>query len=151
MVMGSSMTNPGECKLILVTGDRNYKKWQTIQNCLLDLLGELGPIEVVHGDCPSGADAITERICNELNIRTYRYPARWNENGYYRPQAGPERNQEMLDSHDIHRVVVFHDSLKTSRGTIDTIDKALIKGVPVWIYENNKCRKLDQLAFRFGV
>ena len=59
-----------------------------------------------------------------------RFPAKWRENGVYNPLAGFERNSEMIaETPDL--VIAFQKN--HSRGTQDTIDKALALGIPVEI------------------
>lgn len=86
---------------------------------------------LVHGACPTGADALAEdwywhKIDDGVQgLYIERHPADWKTYGSY---AGPKRNQEMVDS-GIDIVLAF--PLGESKGTRGTMRKALEAGIPV--------------------
>lgn len=86
---------------------------------------------IVHGGC-HGADEMAEQIAKEMGDEGQVYPADWSRG----PQAGPERNQRMLDAEKPSRVIAFAcvDARgELSRGTADMVRRALLAGVAVTI------------------
>lgn len=100
---------------LLVTGSRGWKHNGIIHR----LLTQLKPDSVVHGDCPTGADARADTICRRLRIPVTRYPADWKNLGI---SAGFRRNTEMLEKETPDVVLAFWDG--QSRGTEHTINEA---------------------------
>jgi hypothetical protein len=61
---------------ILVTGSRDWDDEAPVRAALTDLVaGQTGPHVVVHGACPTGGDAIADRIAAELGLTVERHPA----------------------------------------------------------------------------
>lgn len=61
----------------------------------LDVYREIGDeMVVVHGHCPTGADAIADVWCLRKDVRLERHPADWKRWG---KAAGPKRNEEMVE------------------------------------------------------
>lgn len=89
-------------------------------------------LTVVHGGCPTGADALAAHwATGHDNVRTEVFPADWDT---YGRRAGPIRNQAMIDSLDPdrlnqHLVVAAWDG--KSRGTLSTIRFARKANIPV--------------------
>jgi hypothetical protein len=96
-------------KRILVTGSRDWENRNVILLALGEALGELSTRErdegnpdwrapenylLIHGDCPTGADAIADRIWRELGLPVLARPALWKVWG---KKAGPLRNKHMVD------------------------------------------------------
>jgi hypothetical protein len=82
---------------------------------------------VMHGN--SGRADIWADAWAQLGLHDYkRFPAKWRVNGVYNPQAGFERNIEMLDQNP-DLVIAFQKN--GSRGTQHTIDEARKRGIPV--------------------
>lgn len=83
---------------ILITGSRDWDNPDAIEDAILDL-NNWNPIDwdevvIVHGDCPTGADAMAQKFAEETGIATERHPADWNKHGR---AAGPIRNKQMVD------------------------------------------------------
>ena len=114
---------------ILVTGSRDWVDPSVIARSLASLALEAAYLDkepvVVHGDCPTGADAMAQAICEAVGIRTERHPADWNKHG---KAAGPIRNQEMVDS-GVDICYAFSNG--GSRGTKDCKARASAAGVEV--------------------
>jgi hypothetical protein len=53
---------------------------------------------VLHGGCPTGADAIADRLCKKWQITHMVYPADWKKHG---KAAGPIRNRQMAAECDM--------------------------------------------------
>lgn len=88
---------------ILVTGSRDWPYPNIVENELISAVneaqknGRVGLAEdviVVHGDCPTGADAQADAIAIRYGFTLDRHPANW---GLLGKAAGPTRNKEMVD------------------------------------------------------
>jgi hypothetical protein len=78
---------------ILLTGSRDWDDEVPIRAALTDLVaGRPGPHVVVHGACPTGGDAIADRVAAELGLTVERHPADW---ARYGKSAGYRRNAAM--------------------------------------------------------
>lgn len=63
---------------VLTTGSRTWTHAATIHTVLTELHTEHGErLTVVHGACPTGADAITNAWCRRHRVRVQQYPANW--------------------------------------------------------------------------
>lgn len=136
---------------VLVTGSRTWDDRQAVDDALLDAWHDAGQtvspevhFTVVHGDCPTGADAIAKQWAIDNRVFHHAVPANWsgpctpacpdtphrktNRHGEYCPLAGHYRNQLMVDM-GIDLVLAFHRN--NSRGTADCIRRAMSAGIPV--------------------
>ncbi|WP_218109079.1 DciA family protein [Streptomyces sp. LUP47B] len=141
---------------VLVTGSRTWDDHQAVANALLDAWHDavqtVSPevhFTVVHGDCPSGADAIAKQWAIDNRVFHHAVPADWagpctpdcpptphrktSRRGEYCPLAGHHRNQLMVDM-GIDLVLAFRRN--NSRGTTDCINRAKSAGIPVRILED---------------
>jgi len=116
---------------ILICGGRDYDDVQTLFG-QMDAFVEYEPdetgclsarwyrnlkrIRIIHGDA-RGADTIAHVWAKYRGLEVQPYPARWKE---YGKEAGPLRNQEMLDSEDVDVVVAFPGGT----GTADMVRRA---------------------------
>lgn len=118
---------------VLITGSRTWTDEETINNALRAVWEEQGrPADMVllSGNCPTGADAICERIWEKNGLTVERYPADWETHG---KAAGFIRNKIMVDSNpDI--CLAFRKN--KSKGTTHTIDLALKAGILVRVWEH---------------
>lgn len=95
----------------------------------------------VSGGCKVGVDAWVKELCRRELYAYEEIPADWDKHG---KKAGFLRNTELVD--DINRLVAFWDG--KSRGTRDTIIKALERGLPVEIhYPNGVVDHASMLTF----
>ena len=83
---------------ILVTGSRDWNQPDVIARALLDTWLEndrpnLKDMILVHGECPTGADAMAKVVAFRQKMTIEPHPADWNK---YGRRAGPARNQEMV-------------------------------------------------------
>lgn len=78
---------------ILVTGSRDWTDEQKIRDYLHLYSGGKGTV-LIHGACPTGADAIADKIASEWPWEIRRYPADWNK---YGKRAGFIRNSVMVN------------------------------------------------------
>jgi hypothetical protein len=109
---------------ILITGSRDWANWNLLNNTLNEYANE-HDIVIVHGDCPTGADAMAQRWASNQKVQVERYPANWKR---YGRSAGPIRNQEMVD---LGADICIAFPLPQSRGTIHCMNAARKAGIPV--------------------
>lgn len=117
---------------VLVTGGRSWKDEKIVEAALLVAYQDLGPFVLVHGDCPTGADAIADFIAHQRGWEVERHPADWKSFGR---AAGPKRNREMARS-GIDRVLAF--LMPNSKGTANCLDECVkAKIVDIRTFEFN--------------
>jgi len=104
--------------IILVTGSRDWTDKNIIEKTLKELIipPQCLPV-LVHGACPSGADAIAHTVAENLKWTVRKYPADWQK---FKKQAGPIRNKLMIDTEQPHVILAFRKN--KSPGTTGTID-----------------------------
>jgi hypothetical protein len=79
---------------VLVTGSRGWHDETAVHHALQTLRGKHGPLTIVHGACPSGADYMAQTFAvGKPDVTVERHPADWKRRG---PKAGPERNAHMV-------------------------------------------------------
>lgn len=115
---------------VLVTGSRDYKNEKAIEREFRKL--PQGTV-IVHGACPTGADAIAEKLAKKFGFPIRRYPADWEAEG---KSAGPKRNSKMIrEEHKggdpISLGLAFTLDLSRSRGTKDCVERARKAGIKV--------------------
>lgn len=110
--------------LILVTGGREYTDHDAVFRALDSLHAKHENITVIHGACPTGADAFAHQwaITNERPVIAV--PAMWASEG---AAAGPKRNGRML-CYLPNGVAAFPGGI----GTADMCRQAEAAGVKVW-------------------
>lgn len=133
---------------ILVTGSRDWADWERVSFELGRAIGEsgrpIGEVVIVHGGCPTGADAIAGRIARDYRYRTELHPGGWAapcrpacQPGHRRqqddgrttcPAAGPYRNAEMVN---LGANVCLAFIRNGSRGASGTAYLAEEAGIPV--------------------
>lgn len=142
---------------VLITGSRVWSDHEAVDRAIRDALPEAAlEVVVVHGACPTGADAIASRWCADnawwlehggVTLIEEPHPANWDtpcrptcRHGYktrtdrtpYCPGVGPYRNQDMVDlGADVCLAFLVGDS----RGTTDCIRRAAKAGIPVRRFE----------------
>ena len=81
---------------ILVTGSRDWSDAERVFDALAEVID--GPDwTIVHGDCPTGADALADFWGRMTGYPLERHPAEWNRpDGSFDPAAGPRRNAKMV-------------------------------------------------------
>lgn len=126
---------------VVVTGSRSWDGAAAVRVALAEqhLIASALDLRlvVVHGACPTGADAIAdtwarrmEGIRGHVDTTVEPWPADWDRHG--RP-AGPTRNRAMLDAGtDI--VLAFRAPGRLSRGTDDCVRAAVTRRIPVLIH-----------------
>lgn len=111
---------------ILICGSRNWCD----RDKILERFRTISPDSIIiHGGC-SGVDSISGEIASLLGMNVICYPANWKEFGR---SAGPRRNQQMLEESKPDLVIVFHEDLQNSKGTLDMVKRAKKCGVTIEI------------------
>ena len=114
---------------------------------------------VVEGEC-EGADLLARAVCEEEGILFEPHPADWTvypttplwkvrfraDGTPYNMLAGPERNQEMLDS-GVDRTGAFHADIRKSSGTIDMVKRCEKAGVTVDVLPFDTRKMQTELKF----
>jgi O-acetyl-ADP-ribose deacetylase (regulator of RNase III) len=124
---------------ILVTGDRRWTHPDRLAQVLDQTAAKAGgPVRLLVGDCPTGADRHALRWARHRGVAFEVFPARWQQmaaEGKPRRAAGPLRNLAMLDALDQtagqRLMIAFHDDLARSRGTRQLVWAARGRGYPV--------------------
>lgn len=113
---------------VLVTGSRDWDDREAIRDEVERIWREHGPFTLVHGDCPTGADAIADDLFTRHHIdqrSIERFPADWAAHG---KRAGYLRNKAMIDSRpDLVLAFIRNES----RGASMTVKLAEAAGIPV--------------------
>jgi len=116
---------------ILVTGSRDWNDGNVVSEAMLRATDHLGAnrggpvIIVVHGACPTGADAIADRYASMWGWRAESHPANWDDLGR---SAGPLRNRHMVE---LGADVCLAFIKNASRGATHCARLAEKAGIPV--------------------
>lgn len=115
---------------ILVTGSRNWTNADAVDATLSGFTADVPPdehITIVHGACPTGADAIAGKWARDAdNTSEERHPANWNLHG---KAAGPIRNKEMVN---LGADICIGFPTPESRGTVHCMRAAEEADMPVY-------------------
>ncbi|MGW6535198.1 DUF2493 domain-containing protein [Streptomyces sp. NPDC055051] len=83
--------------LILVTGSRDWPDARTVEQEIFRALYEAKTPHrealLIHGACPTGADAHADRYATSTGMNVRRFPADWERHG---KRAGYLRNADMV-------------------------------------------------------
>lgn len=115
---------------ILVTGSRDWEDGEQIALSLGYAVGEalsrgvpFSDVVIVHGHCPTGADATVDRLASDYGHRVERHPAEWDRLG---KSAGFQRNAVMVAAGaDVCLAFIRNGS----RGATHTADLARKAGI----------------------
>lgn len=113
---------------VIICGSRYWTDDKRVKTEICALVSFLGDVTIVHGDCPTGADAAARRWAVDRGAVEERHPADWKRHG---KAAGPIRNQEMADA-GAEKCLAFWDG--QSRGTKDMMDRARKAGIATSYY-----------------
>jgi hypothetical protein len=118
---------------VLICGGRHWHEEEPIHWFFSEHLSP-AYATIIHGGCPTGADAIAHKYAWGEGYTILKFPAEWNRHG---SNAGPIRNQKMLDEGKPDLVVAFWNG--TSPGTRDMITRARRQGIEVRIIYATGC------------
>lgn len=111
---------------ILVTGSRDWPDSEAVDTAIQNAIGsKWGPHTVVHGACPTGADAQADHWALYRGLAVERHPADWKTHG---KRAGFLRNAEMVALGADVCLAFIRNGSKGATHTADLADKA---GIPV--------------------
>ena len=122
---------------ILVTGSRYWKDVQAVYDAIYNIASKNRDKEVVvvHGNCPTGADAMAKEYVGISSLRNILdhepHDADWDR---YGRAAGPIRNQEMVDA---GADICLAFPLGESRGTRGCMKMAEDAGIEVANFGDN--------------
>jgi hypothetical protein len=141
---------------ILTTGSRDWSDYRTIarelvryisDNAVMSTDSQGFPVDwdtqgwvIVHGHCPTGADAWVDEFAVTHFIEVERHEADWRR---YGSRAGFKRNSEMVDAGADVCLAFINPCTKEecqapkphgSHGTVDTIRKASQLGIEVRMF-----------------
>lgn len=114
---------------VLICGSREWTDAKAIRLTIEKL--PLGSI-IVHGACPTGADAIADELARAYGFHVKPYPADWTK---YGNAAGPIRNRRMLVEGKPDLVIAFDLGGDGTRNMIEQAKQAgvrvaIVKGKP---------------------
>jgi len=116
----------------LICGDRNWTEGEPIRAYLCKLQ-DWGFSIIIEGEAP-GADILAREEAEQMGFTVMKFPAHWEK---YGRAAGPIRNREMLDQQPA-LVIAFHDNPSQSKGTRDTVEEAMRRGIQVIVYPERR-------------
>lgn len=111
---------------LVVTGGRDYGDRAELRQRLEEILWYCGIDMLIHGGCPTGADAMAGRWAEEHAVPILVFAADWDR---YGKRAGPLRNREMIRDGAPDLVLAFPGG----RGTADCIAAAREYGISVTV------------------
>lgn len=124
---------------VLVCGSRDWANKAAIVRELKKL-----PVgtTIIHGACPTGADALVDKVARVMGFPVRAYPADWEgekERTGSEKAAGPKRNAQMIREEHVQGdpiafVLAFSPDLARSRGTKDCTDRARRAGIRVEVH-----------------
>lgn len=115
-----------------VVGSRTYKSPNHPKRLLELVLALSGPIFSIVSGGARGVDSWASEAAVDLGLRLTEHNADWDR---YGRSAGFRRNQMIVDSSDL--LIAFWDF--NSKGTRDTVVKALRAGKPVFLVSKDGC------------
>lgn len=114
-------------RIRIVTGSRSHTGFEQIYA----ELNRERPDLVVHGACPTGADAIADRWCETTGTPCARMPAWWR--AFEGNSAGPIRNGWMVKFFPTAELLAF--PYPNSKGTWDCVRQAKEAGLKVRVFK----------------
>jgi len=110
-----------------IVGSRDFNDYRSLKAAVLKILEEwkveIKQIECIISGGAKGADTLAELFAKEYNIPIIVYLPEYNLHGNSAPL---KRNTSIVNSST--HLIAFPS--QTSRGTLDTINKAISKGIP---------------------
>lgn len=144
---------------VLVTGGRGFTSRDQVYsrlNLCMKQYPSLQTLQIVHGGCPTGADRFAADYCKDAQllkhdnekrilVKEIVFPANWKQYGL---AAGPIRNQQMVDycNQRTNMCLAFHDDLKSSKGTLDTVRRALKQKIRVYVLSSKSTSSKDSIG-----
>lgn len=117
---------------VAIVGSRDFEDQFVVGQAVLRLTEKHPDLTIVSGGA-RGADTIAETIARRLRIPLIIHLPDWNLHG---KSAGFKRNDLIVRDADM--VVAFYAPGPRSKGTQHTIIAAHLKGIPVYIYHEDR-------------
>ncbi len=137
---------------IIVAGSRSMRDYGIMRNTFNDYVkcrqydaDTIKSIEIVYGECDTGADAIAELFAKRNRLRLTGFPPDWKR---YKKAAGPLRNKQMAEyasQSEDSVLLAFWDG--NSPGTRSMIEEAL--NVGMWVRVTNVFTGEDMIVPSF--
>jgi hypothetical protein len=109
---------------VIICGDRNAtERWERVVAEYVKALDKNKDVVIEGG--ADGIDAMASRSTEMQWVTCITVRANWEA---YGKQAGPMRNQRMLDDFNPDKVIAFHGMLQKSKGTLDMLRRGLKAG-----------------------
>lgn len=115
---------------LAIIGSRDFNDYATLKLFTMKSVNINLISSIVSGGA-RGADQLGEKFAEEFKLNKIVIKPDWDRHGKI---AGFLRNQDIIDNADV--VVAF--LVNKSKGTLDSINKARKKGIPVHVWENSK-------------
>ena len=147
---------------VIVTGSRNWDCREIAHRAISRIIDRWGrDIAIVHGDA-AGVDRAFRLAAMSHSVSHEPHPARWDDldapgavirrrrdGSEYNANAGPIRNQEMVDLGAKFAIAVSKD-LANSKGTRDCVERLLRAGIPVYLIdrEDGEPRRIREIPGR---
>lgn len=114
---------------LLVTGSRDWDDTEALRFALIRTWAprHLEPMVLVHGACPTGADAMAAEWAHDYGVQAEEHPADWKG---YGKQAGFIRNAEMA-ALGADLCLAFYKQGAGNKGTDHCATQAANAGIPV--------------------
>ena len=110
--------------ILAISGYRDFYDHEVFETELNKFFKSNGrPTKMIFGEC-RGTDKLALQYAKDNNIPYAVYAADWAKHG---TSAGPKRNEKLIN--DATHLVAFLSPM--SKGTVDAINKAVIKKIPV--------------------
>jgi hypothetical protein len=115
---------------ILITGGRDFDNYDLLKRVLDVVCSASAPGEVliVNGGC-RGADQLSTQYAKSRGFKFKEYPILQEEKDRHGADAGPIRNQRMIDTAKPDRAVAFHGG----KGTLDCLCRLYWAQVDTWV------------------
>lgn len=117
---------------LLITASRDWTDESTISLEMAWYAMGSKDVTVVHGDCPTGGDAIADKLAPRMSFAVERHPADWRRWGR---AAGFRRNAEMVA---LGADVCLAFIKNNSKGATMTADLAEKAGIPTFRFREDE-------------
>jgi hypothetical protein len=128
----------------LVTGSRDWSPEAVMDEVFRRLAQtyRADEITIVHGDCPTGVDALADRLAKRWGFKVEKHQADWNN---YGTRAGPMRNTRMVKAGAV-MCFAFSRDINKSRGTRDCAGKAVAHGIHTMLFFGDTYEQVRQFG-----
>ena len=115
---------------VVFTGDRNWSDIKRVKQIFRSIPKDS---IIIVGDA-KGLDYFVEKIASEANMKVIVYKAEWDKYGL---KAGPIRNRLMINENQPDLIIGFHNDIKSSKGTLHTLNYGKLKGIKTYLVTDN--------------